>query len=200
MKKIVVSSNNEGKIKEIEEILHELNFEILKKSDMELDGIEVEETGDTLEQNAILKARALKDLLSDEYLVLADDTGLYVDYLDGKPGLYTARFAGEHVTDEDNRKKLLKELEGVEYEKRTAYFKTAIALVEDGKREIKAEGICKGHIAEEERGEHGFGYDFLFIPEGYDKTFSELEKDVKNSISHRRRALENLKTELIKLK
>lgn len=200
MKKIVVSSNNEGKIKEIEEILHELNFEILKKSDMDLDGVEVEETGDTLEQNAMLKARALKNLLSDEYLVLADDTGLYVDYLDGKPGLYTARFAGEHATDEDNRKKLLKELEGVEYEKRTAYFKTAIALVEDGKREIITEGICKGHIAEEERGEHGFGYDFLFIPEGYDKTFSELEHDIKNSISHRRRALENLKTELIKLK
>ena len=200
MKKIVVSSNNEGKIKEIEEILHELNFEILKKSDMDLEGVEVEETGDTLEQNAMLKARALKNLLSDEYLVLADDTGLYVDYLDGKPGLYTARFAGEHATDEDNRKKLLKELEGVEYEKRTAYFKTAIVLVEDGKREIITEGICKGHIAEEERGEHGFGYDFLFIPEGYDKTFSELEHDVKNSISHRRRALENLKTELIKLK
>lgn len=200
MKKIVVSSNNEGKIKEIKEILHQLKFEILKKSDMDLEGVEVEETGDTLEQNAMLKARALKNLLSDEYLVLADDTGLYVDYLDGKPGLYTARFAGEHATDEDNRKKLLKELEGVEYEKRTAYFKTAIALVEDGKREIITEGICKGHIAEEERGEHGFGYDFLFIPEGYDKTFSELEHDIKNSISHRRRALENLKTELIKLK
>lgn len=194
MKKLVVSSNNKGKIREIKSILAGLNVKVLSKDEAGLSGLEVIEDKDTLEENAIKKAVEMHNITKG--MVIADDSGLFVDYLDGAPGIYSARFAGVDGDDEANNKKLLEELDGVPEEERGAVFKTAIAVVsENGIVDIVV-GECRGTIITEKRGEAGFGYDPLFIPRGYIKTFSELDYDIKNKISHRRDALEKLKQKL----
>lgn len=194
MKKLVVSSNNKGKIKEIKSILSGLNIEVLSKDEAGLTGLEVVEDKDTLEENAIKKAVEMHNITKG--MVIADDSGLFVDYLDGAPGVYSARFAGVDGDDEANNKKLLEELKGVPESERGAVFKTAIAIVsEDGLVDIVV-GECRGKIITEEKGTGGFGYDPLFIPKGYIKTFAELDYDIKNKISHRRDALEKLKQKL----
>lgn len=197
MKKLVLSTGNKDKLKEIKEILGELNINVVSKDEIGLENFDVEEDKDTLEGNAIKKAVELKKLTDG--IVMADDTGLFVDYLGGAPGVYSARYAGEGCDYKDNNKKLLEELEGVAMDKRGAYFETVIALVlEDGS--IKTiSGKCEGYIGMEEKGEDGFGYDPLFVVEDYNKTFAELGHDIKNKISHRSRALENLKEELIEI-
>lgn len=195
MKKIVLATNNSHKVEEFKKITEGLNIEILTKKEIGLEDFDVEETEDNLEGNALLKARALKDLVGD-YMVISDDSGLFVDYLDGAPGVNSARYSGEDHNDEKNKDKLLKELEGTSYEERTCHFKTVIALVEDGKEELLVEGILNGYISFEKRGEQGFGYDALFIPEGFDKTFGELGLEEKNKISHRSRALRALSEKL----
>lgn len=194
MKKLVVSSNNKGKIKEIKSILSGLNIEVLSKDEAGLTGLEVVEDKDTLEENAIKKAVEMHNITKG--MVIADDSGLFVDYLDGAPGVYSARFAGVDGDDVANNKKLLEELKGVPESERGAVFKTAIAIVsEDGLVDIVV-GECRGKIITEEKGTGGFGYDPLFIPKGYIKTFAELDYDIKNKISHRRDALEKLKQKL----
>lgn len=190
MKKIVIASSNQGKIKEFKKILEKFDLEVLSKADVGLDDLDVVEDQDTLSGNSEKKARAIWQ--ETKSLVLADDTGLFVDALDGRPGIYTARYAGENCTPKDNRKKMLGELEGLDLEKRTAEFITSLVIIDEEGNTHIAEGICPGKIALEERGQEGFGYDFIFIPEGYDKTFSELDPDIKNTISHRARALEKL--------
>ncbi|MFB0971758.1 MAG: RdgB/HAM1 family non-canonical purine NTP pyrophosphatase [Tissierellia bacterium] len=190
MKKIVLASNNKHKIEEIKEIIGDLHIEILPKSEVGQEHFDVEETENTLEGNALLKAQGLKDLIGSEYMVIADDTGLFVDYLNGEPGVHTSRFAGKDHDDAANNALMLEKLDGVPYEKRTCEFRTTVAIVEDGKEPEFVTGILKGHIAEELRGEEGFGYDPLFIPEEFDKTFAELGTHEKNQISHRRRAFE----------
>lgn len=192
MKKIVLASNNKHKIEEIEEIIGDLNIEVLPKSEVGQEDFDVEETENTLEGNALLKAQDLKDLIGSEYIVIADDTGLFVDYLGGQPGVHTSRFAGKDHDDEANNALMLEKLEGVPFEERTCEFRTVIALVEDGKEPRFVTGILKGKIAEKLQGEEGFGYDPLFIPEGYDKTFAQLGTHEKNQISHRRRAFNEL--------
>ena len=195
MKKLVLSTGNKGKLVEIKGILEELSIEVITKNDLGLEDFDVVEDGKTLEENAIKKAVELKKLAKG--IVMADDTGLFVEALNGAPGLYTARYGGEDGNSEKNKEKLLKELEGVE--NRKAYFETVIALVLEDGSTITISGICRGTIASEESGVGGFGYDPLFIPEGYKETFAELGLDIKNKISHRAIALDKMKTQLIEI-
>ncbi|NLL82578.1 MAG: RdgB/HAM1 family non-canonical purine NTP pyrophosphatase [Tissierellia bacterium] len=194
-RKLVVSTGNKHKITEIREILDDLKIEVISKNDIGFKNFDVVEDGETLEANSIIKARALAEKL--DYIVIADDTGLFVNALNGEPGVYSSRYAGEEGNDKKNCEKLLKNLEGIE--DRSAYFKTVIALITENKDLLIAEGICKGMIIKEGRGENGFGYDPIFVPDGYELTFAELGHDVKNRISHRALALEELKNILEKL-
>lgn len=198
MKKIVLASNNKHKIEEIKEIIGDLQIEILPKSEVGQENFDVEETENTLEGNALLKAKGLKELIGPEYIVISDDTGLFVDYLEGEPGVHTSRFAGKDHDDGANNALMLEKLDNVPYEERTCEFRTTVAIVEDGKEPEFVTGILKGHIASSLRGDGGFGYDPLFIPEGFDKTFAELGTHEKNQISHRRRAFEKF-AEYIKI-
>lgn len=192
--KLILASGNVHKIDEIKKILKGLPVEILSKDEVGLKELEVIEDGTTLEENAIKKAVEVAKKVDG--IVIADDTGLFVDKLNGRPGVYSSRYAGENATYEDNNRKLLKELEGVELEDRTAKFKTVIAIVMEDKSYKTVEGECFGKIAFAPRGNHGFGYDPLFIVDGYNKTFAELGEDIKNKISHRANALKKLRAEL----
>lgn len=194
MRKVILSSGNKHKITEIKDILKNMPFEVVSKNDLGYEDFDVEEDGSTLEENAFKKAEALHGIVKG--IVIADDTGLFVDALNGDPGVYSARYAGEPVSYKDNNKLLLKNLQDVPEEKRTAHFKTVIAVVfEDGSR-MTAEGTASGKIAFEERGENGFGYDPLFIVEDTGRTFAEMTEEEKNKISHRARALMNLRKKL----
>lgn len=187
MKKVALSTDNKNKVKEIFAILGKYDFEIITKSELGVTE-EFEEIYNTLEENAHLKASELKKYCNEA--VLADDTGLFVNALNGEPGVFSARYAGEEHDDKKNREKLLKNLEG-KFD-RSAYFKTVIVFIDENNREFVARGILKGNITEDERGENGFGYDKIFVPEGYTKTLAELSSEEKNHISHRKMALENL--------
>lgn len=184
--RLAIATRNEKKKRELLQMLHDLPVELLTLNDFP-DVPEVVEDGETFTENAIKKAAVVAGL-TGEY-TLADDSGLEVDAINGQPGVYSARFAGEQGNDELNNQKLIKLLENVPEEKRTARFRCVIAIVSpDGKAET-AEGICEGKIILEPRGNEGFGYDPLFIPNGYDKTFAELSAEEKHKISHRGRAL-----------
>lgn len=190
--KIVFATNNQNKLSEIRDILGS-DFEIVSLQDIGCHA-DIPETGSTLEENAMQKARYIYD--NYNMSVFADDTGLEVDALGGAPGIYSARYAGGEGHDsEANMTKLLGELG--ENNNRKARFRTAIALIlkEDGNGNITEklfEGIVRGEIIKERRGGEGFGYDPIFQPEGYDRTFAELGPDVKNKISHRARAVARL--------
>ncbi len=193
-RKLILSSGNAHKIKEIKEILKDLNIEIVSKDDLGFKDLDVDEDKDTLEGNAFKKAEELSKLVNG--IVIADDTGLFVDALNGAPGVYSARYSGENATDKGNNELLLKNLKDVPMEKRTAYFKTFIAIILEDGLKLKAEGICKGRIGFEAHGTNGFGYDPLFIVEGLGKSFGEMTDEEKNSLSHRANALRNLKNVL----
>lgn len=184
-KKLVFSTNNEHKLEEVKAIL-EPHYQILSLKDIG-DDTDIPETGETLEDNALIKANYLWDTYHTN--CFADDTGLEVEALNNAPGVYSARYAGEQKSSTDNVAKLLKELEGKE--NRNAQFRTVIALIIDGKKYV-FEGKIKGVITTSARGNSGFGYDPVFQPEGYDKTFAELTLADKNEISHRARAVEQL--------
>ncbi|WP_069650250.1 XTP/dITP diphosphatase [Caloranaerobacter ferrireducens] len=192
--RLIVASGNVHKIDEIKKILKGLPLEILSKDEVGLKELDVIEDGNTLEENAIKKAVEVSKRVDG--IVIADDTGLFVDKLDGRPGIYSSRYGGENATYEDNNRKLLKELEGVKLEDRTAKFKTVIAIVMEDKSYKTVEGECLGKIALNPKGNEGFGYDPLFIVDGYNKTFAELGEDIKNKISHRANALKKLRVEL----
>lgn len=200
MKKIILASNNKHKIDEIKESLKELNFEIKSLKDENID-IDVEEDGTTFEENAKKKAveiaKYLKNRGEKEFIVMADDSGLAVEYLKGDPGVYSARYAGVHGDDVANNLKLLKNLEGVPSNKRRAKFICSIALVDSNDKYIAINGDVEGIITNELKTTEGFGYDPLFYYEPFQKTFNELTMEEKNSISHRGVALEKLKKELI---
>lgn len=189
MKKIYLATNNQNKVKEMKEILAGLPVEVLGIKDLDIDKFEVIEDGETLEENSYKKAAALANY-TDE-MVVADDSGLFVDALDGQPGVHSSRYAGEDGNDKKNNEKLLEELEGVAEIDRGAKFATVITLI-DGEEVIVKRGECTGRIIEEPRGDNGFGYDPLFIPSGFDRTFAELDDTIKNDISHRHHALEKL--------
>ena len=184
-KKLVVATNNAHKLEEISAILGN-EMELLSLKDIHCNA-DIPETADTLEGNARQKAMYIHENYDMD--CFADDTGLEVEALNGAPGVFSARYAGDGHDSEANMQKLLKELEGKE--NRKAQFRTAICLIMEGK-EYLFEGIVKGHIIEEKRGGAGFGYDPIFVPEGYNQTFAELGNDVKNTISHRARAVEKL--------
>src|SRR5699024_2762772 len=148
---------------------------------------DVEETGETFEENARLKAEQISSLLHEP--VLADDSGLIIDALDGRPGVYSARYAGLSKNDQDNNRKVLDELKDVPMENRTARFVCVLAVARPSKETFFVRGICEGKIAYSEIGINGFGYDPIFIPEGYSTTMSDISSEEKNQISNRGRAI-----------
>lgn len=188
--KLVFASNNGHKLEEVRAIL--TGHEVLSLRDIGFVA-DIDETGDTLEANSLIKARTVAAFLSTHPMaidgVFSDDTGLEIDALDGQPGVHTARWAGEPANDANNRRKALTLLQG--QTNRNARFRTVISLIR-GTKEEQVEGLVEGAIATQESGNGGFGYDPLFIPKGYDKTFAELPAEVKNSISHRARAMKAL--------
>jgi len=189
MHTLVFATNNAHKAREVEQILGK-NFSVKTLRDIGCTE-EIEETEPTLEGNALLKARYMKEKYG--YDCFSEDTGLEVEALGGAPGVHTARYAGDDRNPDANIALLLKNLEGKTT--RHARFRTVIALIFNGK-ETLLEGICEGQIATEKRGDGGWGYDPVFIPDGYEQTFSELGEDTKNKISHRARATERLKSSL----
>lgn len=194
---LIIASSNNGKIKEIKEICKDLNVEILSLEEAFGEKIDIPETGKTFLENAKLKANWVRD--KKECWVLADDSGLQVDYLDGAPGVYSARYGGENCSDIDNINKLLLELKNVSDDKRGAGFICTMVLSGPHGECEDVTGKCRGIIIHEPKGEDGFGYDPLFIPEGYDMTFAQLDSKIKNSISHRSRALTQLRGKLEQL-
>jgi len=178
VREIVFATNNNHKLEELRKIADN-QLQILSLSDINCNE-EIDETGTTLEENALVKARYVKERYG--YDCFADDTGLEVEALEGEPGVYSARYAGEGCHPEDNMQKLLSVLQGVK--NRNARFRTVIALLINGEAHL-FEGVVSGRIIEEKRGGSGFGYDPIFMPEGYQQTFAELGNDIKNRISHR---------------
>ena len=183
--KLVFATNNQHKVDEVQQLLPD-NIQLLSLKDIGCND-DIAETEKTLEGNALLKATFIKENFGFD--CFADDTGLEVLSLNGEPGVYSARYAGEHGNIEKNMSKLLNELK--DKPNRFAQFRTCLALNFKGKQLI-FEGICEGEILKRQRGKHGFGYDSLFLPIGYRKTFAEMEMQVKNTISHRARAIEKL--------
>lgn len=183
-----MASSNRGKLREFREMLGE---EI--RSMTETAGpMEIEETGTSFAENALIKARALYEELGPDVLVISDDSGISVPLLDGAPGIYSARYAGESATDRENLEKLIRELKARGVRRTPAYYTAAIAVVGAG-GEYVVHGWMHGEVIDEARGEKGFGYDPVFIPEGYDKTLGELEEEVKAAISHRAKAVERVR-------
>ncbi len=187
---MIVATRNKGKIREIRGALKGLGLRILALSDFS-DIPEIEEDGKSFTENALKKARFYSEYFGK--LTIADDSGLEVDQLKGLPGIYSARFAGEGASRQENNKKLLRAMQGIPISKRGARFKCIIAVVSPNGWELTAEGSCKGRIGFRERGRRGFGYDPLFILPKRGKTMAELSLEEKNKISHRGKALKKLK-------
>ena len=186
--KFIIATHNMKKQAEMQRILAPLGIEVLTAEMAEIELTDVEETGTTFKENAFLKAKSGCD--ESKMPCIADDSGLCVDYLDGAPGVYSARFSGVHGNDEANIEKLLSLLKDVPEEKRTAHFTSAVCVCFPDGRSLEIEGICKGYIGYEKKGESGFGYDPVFVVG--DKTFAELSSEEKDKISHRGNALREL--------
>ncbi|HIB51868.1 MAG TPA: XTP/dITP diphosphatase [Candidatus Marinimicrobia bacterium] len=186
---IVLATHNKDKREELQEALSEFTLEILSLNDFPFIG-EIEEVGQTLLENSMIKAKTVHNLT--QLPVIADDTGLEVEALNGAPGIYSARYAGEDVTYEDNVNKLLAEMENIPLENRKAQFRTVISFV-DKDRELWTEGTIKGIIGETAKGKNGFGYDPVFFVPELEKTFSELSIGEKNKISHRGLAMKKFR-------
>ena len=183
--KLLIATGNPGKARELAEVLGDLPLQLVTLTEQGISDT-VEESGETLEANALLKARAYSALSG--LPALADDSGLEVDALGGEPGVHAKRYAGEHATDEERVRFLLSRLEGIPWEQRTARFRCVIAVVLPTGQEELCEGVVQGVIALEPRGEGGFGYDPIFYVPQFGKTMAELPLDQKNGISHRGRA------------
>lgn len=187
MNRIVIASNNAGKLREIRDILQPLGFTVVSQREAGI-SIEVEENGETFAENAALKARAVYEALHCP--VIADDSGLLVDALDGAPGVHSHRFAGEGATDADRNAKLLELLDGVPAEKRTARFECVLCYVDAAGETHFFSGTCEGRIGTAPEGENGFGYDPLFCVG--DRTMAQMTEEEKNQVSHRANALAEL--------
>lgn len=190
METIIAASRNKHKITEIEAITKKFGMEIISRDEAGIPKFEIEEDAETFEGNSYKKARAIME--ASGKITIADDSGLEVEYLGGAPGVYSARFAGEDGNDEKNNEKLLSLLEGVAYKERKAQFVSVITLIYPDGETLVARGECKGHIIDAAVGENGFGYDPLFVPDGFQRTFAQLTAEEKNKISHRAKALEKL--------
>jgi XTP/dITP diphosphohydrolase len=189
MKQVIIATKNAGKVREFQAILGKRGVEVKSLLDFP-DCPDVEETGSTFAENAILKAEAMARYFNTT--VIADDSGLSIDALGGRPGVYSARYAGEEKNDQKNIAKVLSELEGVPSAKRTARFHCALAVAAPGRHTTVVEGTCEGYITEKPQGENGFGYDPIFYVPQKGKTMAQLSAEEKNQISHRAKALEKL--------
>ena len=186
--KLVLATRNSGKVREIREMLEVHNAIELLSLQSYPDAPDVVEDGVTYEENAIKKAGMLAEYTG--HLTIADDSGLEVDALAGAPGVHSARYAGENASDQDRITKLLRALQGVPDDQRSARFICVVAIAEPLSESEIVRGVCEGHVIHTPRGEGGFGYDPVFVPIGYDKTFAELGDNIKNQISHRAKALD----------
>lgn len=191
----ILATNNIKKLEELQRILSPLGINVITAKSLGIELPEVEENGSTFEENAHIKAQSACEIT--HLPSIADDSGLCVDYLGGAPGIYSARFSGEHGNDEKNNNLLLEKLSGVPLEKRTAHYVCAVCCIFPDGREITVRGECSGHIGFERDGNAGFGYDPLFIING--KSFGRYSAEEKDKISHRGNALRRLKNELEKI-
>lgn len=192
--KFIIATNNAKKLKELERILKPLGIDAVTAKEAEITLDDVDETGETFAENAYLKAKSAFDKTGMP--AVADDSGLCVDALDGKPGIYSARYGGENATDEDKNKKILSEMKDVPVEKRNAHFSCAICCILPDGSKIEVEGICNGAIGYEPVGDGGFGYDPIFMCG--ENSYAQLTAEEKDAISHRGQALVKLQTELKK--
>ncbi|AYC29781.1 XTP/dITP diphosphatase [Paenisporosarcina cavernae] len=192
MKEIIIATKNKGKAKDFEAIFSPMGYTVKTLHDV-AEEMDIEETGTTFEENAILKAEALANHL--QTFVIADDSGLEVDALNGEPGVYSARYAGEEKSDEANMEKLLDALKDVPSPERTARFRCVIAVAEPNMPTKTYAGFCEGHIAMEKKGSNGFGYDPIFFVDSLNKHMAELSAEEKAKISHRGHAIANLRKE-----
>ena len=190
--KVIIATKNEGKVREFKTLLDPLGFQPVSMTEAGADP-EIIEDGDTFEENAHIKAKAVRSLTN--LPVIADDSGLEVEFLNGAPGIYSARYAGENATDSERNQKLLEEMQGVDRPLRNARFVCAIYFILDDKKEYCVTGTLEGFIGEEPQGENGFGYDPIFMIDE-DKSLAEVSDREKNRISHRARAMEKLAAEL----
>lgn len=189
--KIIFATGNKGKLKEVKEIFDGSEFEIVSWSDIG-EVFEIIEDGDTYQDNALIKAKAVFSKYNCP--VVADDSGLSVEQLDGSPGVYSARYAGENCTFDDNNNKLMKELENFPQPHKAKFVSCAVFY--DGTEPVYSIGELNGQIIHEFRGTNGFGYDPIFVPDGYEKTMAEMTLEEKNDLSHRGKAFEGLKEKL----
>ncbi|MCM1119738.1 MAG: XTP/dITP diphosphatase [bacterium] len=201
MKRIVFATGNAGKIREIEAILADLGVEVISMKEAGVTA-EIEENGSTYEENALIKARAVADRLKAagqqaDTAVMADDSGLEIDFLGREPGIYSARYLGEDTSYRIKNANLISRLEGVEDERRTARFVCAIAAVLPDGRELTSRGTIEGRIGYEEKGSNGFGYDPIFYVPEFGRTTAELSEEEKNRVSHRGNALRLMKRQFI---
>ncbi|WP_432663166.1 XTP/dITP diphosphatase [Wukongibacter baidiensis] len=194
MIRMILASQNKHKLEEIRDMLEDFDIELISMDKVGLGDLEIVEDGETFEENSMIKAVTV--MKKTNTIAIADDSGLAVDHLDGRPGVYSSRFAGENATDDDNNKKLIKMLDGVSPEERSGKFVSVISVAFPDGRRLSVRGECKGIIGLEEKGTNGFGYDPLFIVPEYDRTFAELGSETKNKISHRAKALEKFRKEL----
>lgn len=194
--RIIFATGNENKMREIREILGDLGFEIVSMKEAGI-SVDIVEDGETFEENAMIKAKAVSKLCND--IVLADDSGLEVDYLDKAPGIYSARFMGEDTSYDIKNQAIIDKLEGVPKEKRTARFVCAIAAVLPSGKKISTRGTIEGMIGYEIKGENGFGYDPIFYVEEFGCTTAEISPEEKNKVSHRGNALRAMRKELLSI-
>lgn len=192
--KIVAATGNKHKIEEIESITKKFGMNVITKAEAGVGDLEVEETGTTFEENSLIKAEAI--MKATGMPAIADDSGLEADALNGAPGVYSARFSGEGATDESNNAKLLKLMEKIPDDERSARFVSVVTLCFPDGTVVAARGECPGTLRRSPRGDGGFGYDPLFVPVGYDKTYAEISAEEKNIISHRAKALGILRMKL----
>jgi XTP/dITP diphosphohydrolase len=196
--KLVLATGNKGKVKEIKALCDE--HEVIPYSEL-IDEFEIIEDGSSFKENALIKARAVFQAINeklnlDDIVVIADDSGISVDALGGEPGIYSARYAGQDASDKDNLYKLVDALKGLNLDSSKAHYTAAIAIITKDK-EFSVHGWMHGDVIAQTKGDNGFGYDPMFIPDGFNKTLGELEDDVKKDLSHRSRAL-NLAKKIIK--
>lgn len=190
MKEIIIATKNKGKVKEFAALFEKLDIKLKSLIDLDEPMLDIEETGTTFKENARLKAEGIAEIL--QVPVIADDSGLEIDALNGAPGVFSARYAGEPTDDVRNYEKVLKEMLDVPELERTARFVCVLAFAIPGKETMFAKGTCEGKISFAPKGTNGFGYDPIFIPQGFKQTMAQLEQVVKNKISHRYHALEKL--------
>ncbi|SDQ45543.1 XTP/dITP diphosphatase [Virgibacillus salinus] len=190
MKEIIIATKNPGKAEEFKTFFAKFNIKAVSLLDLSQSIQDIEETGVTFEENAALKAEQIAKLLNTP--VLADDSGLTIDALDGRPGIFSARYAGEPKDDKANIEKVLAELKNAKVTDRTARFVCVLAVATPDANTIFKKGYCEGRISVTSKGSNGFGYDPIFIPKNYTRTMAELSSDEKNSISHRSNAIKQL--------